>query len=63
LLAEDGHDLHSVTFNTVIDTVHTTHASPVTFPDFINGLVQIGLFRQLLESIKESIVVLVGQLD
>ncbi len=61
LLTEDGHDLYDTAFNAVVDTVHTTHASPVTFPDFINSLVQIGLFRQLLESIKKSIVVLVGQ--
>ena len=54
LLAEDGHDLYGIAFNPVVDTVHTAHASPVTFPDFINSLVQIRLFRQLIESIKKA---------
>ena len=61
LPTQNAHDFYGIAINAVIDTVHTTHATPVAFADIVNGLIQIGLLRQLLESIKKSVVILVGQ--
>ena len=60
-LTEDGHDFNGIAINAVVDTVHTTHATPVAFADIINGLIRIRLFRQLLESIKKSVVILISK--
>lgn len=60
LLTQDRHDLHDVAVNTVIDAFLATNAAAIACADIIHSLIQIRLFRQLPESLKQRIVVSVS---
>jgi hypothetical protein len=59
-LSDNRHDLDSLSVDTIVDAVRPTYASPIPRSNIVNGLIKQRLLRQLLETLKKGLIVLVG---
>ena len=60
LPAQYTHDFDSAVYNTIVDTVHATDATPVTGANIVDGLIQVRLLSYFLKTLKKRLVVLIG---
>ena len=60
LLTNDPHYLDRVPVNSIIDTVSAANTAAISWPEVINGRIELRLIRDQLETIEKCRIIFVG---